>query len=69
MKLKTRFSVCGDMQKIGVDYFNTFAPIVQCTTMTPLLILSIQLISAQLRWTTTAFPQAKLEDEVSVEIP
>jgi hypothetical protein len=40
-KLKARFCVRGDMQVEGVDYFDTFAPVVNWTTVRLMLILSI----------------------------
>ena len=42
-KLKARFCVRGDMQIEGVDFFNTFAPVVQWATVRLLLNLSITL--------------------------
>ena len=42
-KLKARFCVRGDKQIEGVDYFETFAPVVNWTTVRLMLILSIVL--------------------------
>ena len=69
-KLKARFCVRGDMQIEGVDYFDTFAPVVQWTIIRTLLVLSVKLklCTAQVDY-TAAFPQAGLEDEVYVEMP
>ena len=39
-KLKARFCVRGDLQKSGVDVFETFAPVVNWTTVRLMLILS-----------------------------
>jgi len=40
-KLKARFCVRGDKQDEGVNYFETYAPVVSCTTVRLMLILSI----------------------------
>ena len=40
-KLKARFCARGDKQIEGVDYFDTFAPVVNWTTIRLMLILSI----------------------------
>ncbi|KAL7476634.1 hypothetical protein ACHAW6_002483, partial [Cyclotella cf. meneghiniana] len=32
-KFKAKFCACGDQQSEGVDYFETYAPVVQCTIM------------------------------------
>jgi len=42
-KLKARFCCRGDQQVEGVDYFETFAPVVNWTTVRLMLILSIVL--------------------------
>ena len=57
------------MQIEGVDYFDNFAHVVQWTTIRTLLILSLQLNlhTAQVDY-TAVFPQAKLDDEVYVEM-
>ena len=56
-KLKAHFCVRGDMQIEGVDYFDTFAPVVQWTTVRSLLIIAMQLKlkTAQVDY-TAAFP-------------
>ncbi len=40
-KLKARFCVRGDRQIEGVDYFDTFAPVINWTTVRLMLILSV----------------------------
>ena len=58
------------MQIKGVDYFDTFAPVVQWITVQILLILAVQLkLSTTQVDYTVAFPQIKLEDEVYFEMP
>ena len=56
-KLKARFCVSGDRQIEGVDFFKTFAPIVQWATVRLLLILSIHLNLAtmQIDYTSAFF--------------
>ena len=39
LKYKTRFCVRGDLQTEGVDYFETYAPVVQWSTIRLLLTL------------------------------
>ena len=53
-----------------MDFFDTFALVVQWTAIRTLLILSVKLnlCTVQVDY-TAAFPQAKLDDEVYVEIP
>jgi len=69
-KLKARFCVQGDMQIEGVDFFNTFAPVVQWATVWLLLNLSItlDLESVQVDY-VSAFCQAPIEEDVCVELP
>ena len=69
-KFKARFCVRGDMQIEGVDFDETYAPVVNWITVRTLLILSQQLnlATAQADY-TAAFPQVELKDEVYVEIP
>ena len=38
-KFKARFCACGDMQLEGIDFFDTYAPVVQWTTIILMLIL------------------------------
>ena len=60
-KFKARFCVRGDLQKEGVDYFATWSPVVQWTTVRSLLILAANrnLVSAQAD-ITAAFVHADL---------
>ena len=69
-KLKARFCVRGDRQKEGVDYFETYAPVVSWQTIRILLILSIKLKLAtkQVDY-TAAFVQSKIKEEVYVDLP
>ena len=69
-KLKARFCVRGDTQTEGVDYFESFAPVVSWTTVRLLLILSIMLDlkTSQVDY-VAAFCQAPIEDPVFIELP
>eukprot|EP00804_Cyclotella_cryptica_P016318 CCRYP_009889-RC/>CCRYP_009889-RC protein AED:0.21 eAED:0.80 QI:0/0/0/1/0/0/3/0/571 len=60
-KFKARFCVRGDMQIEGVDFFKTWAPVVQWTTVRSMMILAtrLNLVSAQAD-TTAAFVHAPL---------
>ena len=69
-KLRARFCVRSDQQIEGVDFFETFAPVVSWTTIRLLLILSIHLnLSTMQVDYTSAFLHATLNDEVYVEMP
>ena len=67
---KARFCARGDLQKEGIDFFETYAPVVQWSTIR--LLLSTVLTEG---WTTrqvdntNAFAQADLKEEVYVEYP
>ena len=69
-KLKARFCVKGFQQIEGVDYFETYSPVVAWSTVrlifTIALILNLQ--SVQVDY-TAAFPQAPLTEDVYVEMP
>ena len=69
-KLKARLCVRGDQQVEGVDYFQTYAPVVQWSTVRTLLVLSVTigLKSKQVDY-TNAFVQADTDTDVSVEMP
>ncbi len=60
-KFKARFCVRGDMQIKGVDFFETWAPVVQWNTVRSMMILAtrLNLISAQAD-ITAAFVHAPL---------
>ena len=69
-KLKARFCVRGYEQIEGVDYFDTYAPVVSWTTVRLLLVLSIVLnLSTKQVDYTAAFAQAPVTDNIYVEIP
>ena len=63
-KLKARFCVRGDMQQEGVDYFDTFAPVVSWTTVRLLLVMSIMfdLATKQVDY-TCAFLHAPIDKD------
>ena len=69
-KCKARFCVRGDMQIEGVDYFETYAPVVQWSTVRALLIMSLVLglETVQIDF-SNAFCQADIEEEIYVEMP
>ena len=70
LKFKARYCVRGDLQKEGVDYFETYAPVVQWSTVRLLLtmILSNDWTTKQVDY-TNAFAQADLEEQVYIEPP
>jgi Reverse transcriptase (RNA-dependent DNA polymerase) len=69
-KYKARFCAGGHRQIEGVDFFETFAPVVNWTTVRLLLILSqvLNLSSRQVDY-TAAFVHAPIDDEVYVAMP
>ena len=69
-KLKSRFCVRGDQQIEGVDFFDTFAPVVQWSTVRLLLVLSLTLglATKQVDY-VSAFCQAPIDEDVYVELP
>ena len=69
-KLKSRFCVRGDTQVEGVDYFESFAPVVSWKTVRLLLILSVilNLESSQVDY-LAAFCQAPIDTEVYIDLP
>ncbi len=71
-KFKACFCVCGDQQLEGIDFFETYAPVVQWTTVCLMLILENLLgLKSNQADVTAAFLHATLgEDEkVYVEMP
>lgn len=70
LKFKARYCVRGNLQTAGVDYFETYAPVVQWSTVR--LILTHTLVNG---WTTkqvnytNAFAQAELSKDVYIERP
>ena len=69
-RFKARFCARGDLHREGIDFFETYAPVVQWSTIR--LLLSTVLTEG---WTTrqvdytNAFAQAELKEEVYVEYP
>ena len=71
-KFKARFCARGDQQLEGIDFFETYTPVVQWTTVRMMLILEILLYRKSKQGdVTAAFLHTKLgEDEkVYVEMP
>jgi hypothetical protein len=69
-KLKARICARGFEQIEGVDYFETFAPVVQWMTVRVVLIMTIllNLENKQIDY-TAAFLQAPIDHDVYVEMP
>jgi hypothetical protein len=69
-KFKARFCVRGDLQEEGVDYFETYAPVVQWSTVRLLLrmVLKEGWATRQVDY-TNAFAQAEIKEEVYVYPP
>jgi hypothetical protein len=69
-KLKARFVVRGYEQIEGVDYFDTFSPVVQWSTIRLMFVLSIMLglKTCQVDY-TLAFVQAKASPGTYIEMP
>ena len=71
-KFKARFCARGDMQIEGVDFFETYAPVVQWTTVRLMLILEVLLdLKSKQGDVTAAFLHSDLEEgeNVYVEMP
>jgi hypothetical protein len=71
-KFKARFCARGDQQIEGVDFFETYAPVVQWTTVRLMLILEVLLdLKSKQGDVTAAFLHAQLDEgeEVYVEMP
>jgi hypothetical protein len=71
-KFKARFCVCGNFQVEGIDFFETWAPVVQWTTVRAMMILAAKtnLCTAQAD-ITAAFVHAPLDEgeEIYVHQP
>ena len=71
-KFKARFCVRGDQQVHGVDFFETYAPVVQWTTIRLMLILEVLLgLKSKQGDITAAFVHADVEkgEGIYVEMP
>ena len=67
---RSRFCVRGDQQEYGVNYFETFAPVVQWSTIRLLLILILtNHWKTRVIDYTNAFPQANIDTDIYVEPP
>ena len=69
-KLKARFCAQGDKQIEGVDCFDTFAPVVNWTTVHLMLILTLilNLATCQVDY-TAAFVHAPIDTDVYLDMP
>lgn len=69
-RLKARFFVKGYDQKFGVDYFETFAPVLKLTTLRLILALKAKLkLKGKQADVTNAFLYATVEEEIYMEQP
>ena len=64
------YCIRGDMQKEGIDYFETYTPVVQWSMVRLLLtmILSKNWVTKQVDYTNT-FAQAMLNEQVYIDLP
>ena len=69
-KLKARLCVRGDQQEEGIDFFETYSPVVAWSTIRLLLVLSIllELKTKQVDY-TLAFVHAPIDPGTYVEMP
>ena len=69
-RFKARFCARGDLQREGVDFFDTYAPVVQWSTIRLLLstVLTEGWATRQVDY-TNAFAQADIREEVYLEFP
>ena len=67
---KARLCVRGDQQREGIDFFETYAPIVQMSTVRLMLTLAAKhnFVTKQVDY-ANAFVQAKLDTDVYVHLP
>lgn len=70
LKYKARYCCRGDMQTEGVDYFDTYAPVIQWSTVRLVLTLTLKhgWSTRQVDY-TNAFAQAEIQEEVYIEPP
>ena len=70
LKYKARYCARGDKQTYGVDYFDTYAPVVQWSSVRLLLTLTLtkNWVTKQVDY-TNAFAQANLKETVFIEPP
>jgi hypothetical protein len=68
-KFKARFCVRGDMEKEGIDFFETWSPVVQWTTVRSMMILAANrgLVTAQAD-ITAAFVHADLKEDEHIYV-
>jgi hypothetical protein len=69
-KLKARFCARGDKQVPGIDYFESYAPVVSWSTVRLMLIfgLAFKLKTQQVDY-VNAFAQGDLQEQVHLELP
>ena len=67
---KARLCVRGDQQREGIDFFETYAPVVQMSTVRLMLTLAAKhnFVTKQVDY-ANAFVQAKLDTDVYVHLP
>ena len=69
-KHKARLNAHGGMQRWGVDYWETYAPVVNWISVRLILVLSIiHGLETKAIDFVLAFPQAELEHDIFMELP
>ena len=69
-KYKARICVRGDLQRAGIDYFETYAPVVSWATVRMMLVTTArEQLHTRMVDFTNAFTQAHLDKDVYVRLP
>ena len=69
-KFKARFCVRGDLQEQGVDYFESYAPVIPWSSVILMLVLAAHLdLCTRQIYFSNAFSQATLQEEVYIKFP
>ena len=69
-KYKARICAHGEMQEKGINYWETYAPVVQWMSVRIMLTLeAIENLHTKSIYFVLAYPQAKLDVDIYMELP